>query len=68
MIKKNLGKFKDKVNSKIINQFIELRAKMYALDIQNQGIRKVNGIAVKNSISFESYIEVLGIMRHYLLK
>jgi hypothetical protein len=60
--KKILGKFKDEANSKIINRFVGLRAKMYALDIDSQEIKKVKGIvksAVKNSINFESYIEVL---------
>lgn len=43
--KKRLGFFKDENNGKILKEFVGLRSKMYALDVQNSGIiSKAKGI------------------------
>jgi hypothetical protein len=66
--KKVLGKFKDEVNGKIIQRFVGLRPKSYALDIGGAGveeseIKKVSKGVVKASlkrfITIDDYLRVL---------
>ena len=57
--KKVIGKFKDETSSKIITEFVGLRAKMYAFKIDdNHESKKAKGIkrlVVKNELKFEDY-------------
>jgi hypothetical protein len=66
--KKVLGKFKDEVNGEIIQRFVGLIPKSYALDIKGTGvekseIKKVSKGVVKSSlkrfITFDDYSKVL---------
>lgn len=60
--KKVLGKFKDEMKGEIIDKFIALRAKMYAISRKDKEIKKIKGISksvVKNHIRFEHYEESL---------
>ncbi|XP_054712885.1 uncharacterized protein LOC129222404 [Uloborus diversus] len=60
--KKVLGKMKDENNGKIMTEFVGLRAKMYALKVEDKVIKKSKGvkkIVVKNRISFEDYKDCL---------
>jgi hypothetical protein len=56
--KKVIGKFKDEANSKIITEFIGLRAKMYAIKEGTKETKKGKGIkknVVKNELKFADY-------------
>lgn len=66
--KKALGKFKDEVGGKLIKQFVGLRPKMYALDvdteneIENNKYKRAKGIqrcVVEKKIKFNDYINCL---------
>ena len=45
--KKVLGKFKDEVNGKIIKEYIGLKPKMYAMDIQHDDGKKLRTAFLK---------------------
>ena len=56
--KKVPGKFKDEVNGKIIEKFIGLRPKMYALNVEGDIKKKAKGVqnsALNKFISIEDY-------------
>ncbi|XP_023213405.1 uncharacterized protein LOC111616209 [Centruroides sculpturatus] len=56
--KKVLGKLEDENNEKIMREFVGLRAKMYALKVEDQVTKKSKGVkkcVVKNRISFDDY-------------
>ena len=61
--KKVLGKFKDEVNGKIIKEFIGLKPKMYAMDIQHdKEQKKAKGVPkniVKKEMNFNMYKKTL---------
>jgi hypothetical protein len=56
--KKVIGKFKDETSSKIITEFVGLRAKMYSFKTDEKENKKANGIkktVVKNELRFDDY-------------
>jgi hypothetical protein len=56
--KKVIGKFKDETSSKIITEFVGLRAKMYTFKTDDKENKKANGIkktVVKNELKFDDY-------------
>ena len=57
--KKRAGKFKDEMSSKIITEFVGLRAKMYSLKTDDEHVnKKANGIkksVVEREIKFDDY-------------
>lgn len=55
--KKRLGFFKDENNGKIFKEFIGLRSKMYAMDVQNNIIAKAKGVnkCVTKKLHFDDY-------------
>ena len=56
--KKVIGKFKDEAGSKIITEFIGLRAKMYAFTTDTYESKKAKGVkraVVKNELKFSDY-------------
>ena len=61
--KKELGKFKDEMNGKIINEFIGLKPKMYAFNVQHdKEYKKAKGVPkniVKRDINFNMYKKTL---------
>lgn len=65
--KKVLGKFKDELNGKILEEFVGLKSKCYALNVfenknLNDKFKKVKGIkksVVKNEITFADYKKCL---------
>lgn len=59
--KKKLGLFKDENNGKIFREFVGLRAKMYAMDVDIQLIAKAKGVnkSVTKNFSLDSYKNVL---------
>lgn len=59
--KKRLAFFKDENNGKIFKEFVGLRAKMYAMDIQDQFIAKAKGVnkCVSNKFNIDDYKECL---------
>ena len=57
-----LGKFKDESQGKTITRFVGLRAKMYALEIENENeIKKLKGItrSILKHVSFNDYVNCL---------
>ena len=61
--KKVLGKFKDEVNGKIIKEYIGLKPKMYAMDVQHDDEKKTaKGVPkniVKKEMNFNMYKKTL---------
>jgi len=60
--KKKLGFFKDEVNGNIIQEFIGLKPKMYAIKLEDKVYKKAKGVPthkVKNNISFGQYYTTL---------
>ena len=57
--KKRAGKFKDEMSSKIITEFVGLRAKMYSIKTDDEHVtKKANGIkksVVEREIKFNDY-------------
>ncbi|MFN9999704.1 MAG: hypothetical protein ACK559_01120, partial [bacterium] len=56
--KKVIGKFKDETSSKIITEFVGLRAKMYAFKTDKYESKKAKGVkklVVKNELKFQDY-------------
>lgn len=55
--KKRLGFFKDENNGKILKEFVGLRSKMYAMDIQNNFIARAKGVnkCVTKNFSLNNY-------------
>ena len=56
--KKKLGFFKDEVNGNIIQEFIGLKPKMYAIKLEDEVYKKAKGVPthkVKNNIPFDQY-------------
>lgn len=57
-----VGKFKDESSSKVIQEFVGLRAKMYAIKFGDECSKKLKGIkknVVKQEILFEDYLNCL---------
>lgn len=60
--KKQLGKMKDENNGRIMKQFVGLRAKLYAIDVEGQPAKKkAKGVtkASLKEITFDDYMECL---------
>lgn len=55
--KKKLGFFKDENNGKIFREFVGLRSKMYALDVENKFVPKAKGVkkCVTKNMKMENY-------------
>jgi hypothetical protein len=69
--KKVLGKFKDEMNGKVIEEAIFLKPKLYAIKEGESQQKKAKGIpkaAVKNSLTFENYRKTLEENRKDLIK
>ena len=57
-----IGKFKDECSSEIIEEFVGLRAKCYAIKMSNQCVKKLKGIkkrVIQQDISFDDYVNCL---------
>ena len=59
--KKKLGCFKDETNSKIIEEFIGLRAKMYVFRLSDEVVKKAKGVPKKSlsNVLFDNYKNTL---------
>jgi hypothetical protein len=60
--KKVIGKFSDELKGKPMQEFVGLRAKLYAFKYENKEVKKCKGIAkatVKNNIHFDQYKQCL---------
>lgn len=61
--KKKIGNFKDELNGKILREYIGLKPKMYAMDVQNDKVqKKAKGVPkhiVKNKLDFNLYKRTL---------
>jgi len=60
--KKVAGKFKDETGSKVIQEFVGIRSKMYAFKVNDKENKKCKGVkktAVKKEIHFEDYYRSL---------
>ncbi|XP_052746715.1 uncharacterized protein LOC128199737 [Bicyclus anynana] len=55
--KKKLGLFKDENNGKILREFVGLRSKMYALDVDHKTFAKAKGVnkSVTKNMTMENY-------------
>lgn len=55
--KKKIGYFKDENNGKIFREFVGLRSKMYAFEVENQFTAKAKGVnkCVTNNMKMENY-------------
>ncbi|XP_039278588.1 uncharacterized protein LOC120350181 [Nilaparvata lugens] len=68
--KKVLGKFKDEANSKIILEFVGLRAKMYSIRMNDHEIKKAKGVqsaALNKYITFDDYLNCLSLNNDHRL-
>ena len=57
-----IGKMKDELNGEIIEEFVDLRAKMYSLKIKKEEMKKAKGVkknVVKKDISHQDYVDCL---------
>ncbi len=59
--KKKLGCFKDETNSRIIEEFIGLRAKMYVFKLSDEVVKKAKGVPKKSlsNVLFDNYKNTL---------
>ena len=61
--KKVIGKFKDELGGKIMNEFCALRAKTYSFklddDTENKRAKGTKKFIVKKEITFKNYVDAL---------
>ena len=60
--KKVISKMKDELNGEIIEEFVDLRAKMYSLKTKKKEMKKAKGVkknVVKKYIGHQDYVDCL---------